>query len=384
MKETEDIICAYRAAQQQHKRTALATVVHVEGSSYRRPGARMLVTEEGELTGAISGGCLEGDALRKALLAINQCQNKLVTYDSMDEDDKALGIQLGCNGIVHILFEPIDPSVENNPVRLLERASAATADVVLVTFFSPDKTAEQKGTCLLFDNGISYGNDAAPSIRKQVDTDIAAVLQSSQSRLKEYEVHSHKRITAFFELIKPPVELVIAGAGNDTFPLVQLALMLGWRITVLDGRKTHATQKRFPSVKRLMTGKPGALLPEVSVNDRTVFVLMSHNYQYDLAMLRLLANQQHCKYIGVLGPKKKLERMAEDLFTEGIYIGAQNNIFGPVGLDIGAETAEEIALSVVAEIKAVLSGRAGSSLRNRSGFIHEHGIPVTTTQVQTL
>src|SRR3954470_13188382 len=108
MKELRDIVKAFDAATRAGKRTALATVVHVEGSSYRRPGARMLVTEDGMLTGAISGGCLEGDALRRALSVIEQGQNKLITYDTTDDDDLQFGVQLGCNGIVHILFEPID------------------------------------------------------------------------------------------------------------------------------------------------------------------------------------------------------------------------------------------------------------------------------------
>src|SRR5688500_8385204 len=109
-KEIENIITAFEEAKKQRRQTALATVVHVEGSSYRRPGARMLVEDNGRLTGAISGGCLEGDALRKALLAITQKQNKLVTYNTLDDDDVQFGVQLGCNGIVHILFEPIDAS----------------------------------------------------------------------------------------------------------------------------------------------------------------------------------------------------------------------------------------------------------------------------------
>src|ERR1700761_3056618 len=119
MKEIREIIRAFDVAQSEGKRSALATVVHVEGSSYRRPGARMLVTEDGQLTGAISGGCLEGDALRKALFAINQQENKLVTYDTTDEDDVQFGVQLGCNGIVQILFEPIDEEKTNHPLRLL-------------------------------------------------------------------------------------------------------------------------------------------------------------------------------------------------------------------------------------------------------------------------
>src|SRR5689334_21057975 len=121
MKEIRDIIQAYDEAQQLGKQTALATVVHVVGSSYRRPGARMLVTEDGELTGAISGGCLEGDALRKAMLALMQNQNKLIIYDTTDEDDAKLGVQLGCNGIVSILFEPIQKDEANHPINLLKK-----------------------------------------------------------------------------------------------------------------------------------------------------------------------------------------------------------------------------------------------------------------------
>src|SRR5437016_2241975 len=133
MKEVRDIINAFERARQQNKQAALATVVHVDGSSYRRPGARMLVTEDGEITGAVSGGCLEGDALRKALFAIHQQQNKLVTYDTTDEDDLSFGVQLGCNGIVHILFVPVDAAKQNNPVCLLKQVVNARKDVVLVT-----------------------------------------------------------------------------------------------------------------------------------------------------------------------------------------------------------------------------------------------------------
>src|SRR6476661_9699114 len=134
-KEIVDIVAAFKEAEKHGRKSALATVVHVEGSSYRRPGARMLVEDNGKLTGAISGGCLEGDALRKALLAIEQKQNKLVTYNTLDEDDVQFGVQLGCNGIVHILFEPIIPD-ENNPIALLEKCIEQRKNAVLVTLFS--------------------------------------------------------------------------------------------------------------------------------------------------------------------------------------------------------------------------------------------------------
>lgn len=376
MKEIEDIIRAYKKAQEQNKKTALATVVHVEGSSYRRPGARMLVTEDGELTGAISGGCLEGDALRKALLAINQQQNKLVTYDSMDEDDNSIGIQLGCNGIVHILFEPIDQAKEINPITLLENAAAQTTNSVLVTFFNLDGIQPQYGTRLFVTNDNRIGETVMATVKDGIDKDIAAVFENKFSVIKQYTPGS---TSAFIELIRPPVELVIAGAGNDAFPLVQMANVVGWHITVVDGRKTHANTKRFPSVKKIIVASPAEAVQQVSINEQTVFVLMSHNYNYDLAMLNELVHTRS-NYIGVLGPKKKLEKMLHDLEQQGIDISSTKSIYGPTGLDIGAETPEEIALSIVAEIKAVLSNKNAGTLRDKNGFIHDQHFTKTKSQ----
>src|SRR5688572_12715879 len=160
MKEIKDIIQSFDEAQKQGKQTALATVVHVDGSSYRRPGARMLITEEGQLTGAISGGCLEGDALRKALLVMSQQRSMLVTYDTMDEDDAILGIGLGCNGIIQVLIEPINTADPNNPIRFLKTIAERRQKAVLVTLFSlKDKKDPQPGTCLLLrENEQAEGN----------------------------------------------------------------------------------------------------------------------------------------------------------------------------------------------------------------------------------
>jgi xanthine dehydrogenase accessory factor len=155
LKEITDIIKAFHEAQKTGLKTALATVVRVEGSSYRQPGARMLVTETGQLTGAISGGCLEGDALRRALLAIEQQQNKLVTYDTSNEDDIEFGVQLGCNGIVHILFEPIDYLQKNNPLFMLEQLASKRENAVVAVLFSLDSTKKQPGTVCFIGSRIN-------------------------------------------------------------------------------------------------------------------------------------------------------------------------------------------------------------------------------------
>jgi xanthine dehydrogenase accessory factor len=367
VKEITDIIKAYELALIAGKRMALATVVHVEGSSYRRPGARMLVTDDGQLTGAISGGCLEGDALRKALLAISQQKNKLVTYDTTDDNDTTLGVQLGCNGIVHILFEPIDPEQPNHPIALLKRISQKRQNAVLVTLFTLNsRTGKQPGTCFLHleDDRTSVTNLWDDSFSNRMLAEAAQARNIQDSFFKSFNIQGQK-LTGFIEYLKTPPSLVIAGAGNDTIPLMEMA-------HILDGRAGHATQQRFPKAHQILVTRADDVLSYIQPDAQTFFVLMTHNYNYDLTLLKQLINIEDCVYIGTLGPKKKLERMYGDLLAQGIVVSEnqKGKIFGPTGLDIGAETSEEIALSVLAEIKAVMAGKKGMPLREKSEPIH--------------
>jgi xanthine dehydrogenase accessory factor len=367
MKEINDIITAFHEAGKAGLKTALATVVKVEGSSYRQPGARMLVTETGQLTGAISGGCLEGDALRRALLAIEQDQNKLVTYDTSSDDDIEFGVQLGCNGIVHILFEPIHYEKEDNPVSLLEKLVAKRENAVMVTVFSDDRSKPQMGTSLLHREGERISSTGAFT---NISSNIAKVLAAGSSASIACEI-AGQQVEALIEFIPPVVKLVIAGAGNDVRPLVDMAAILGWETIVADGRKTHATRNRFTHAKEVLVIKPAELLQRIAADPFTVFALMTHNYNYDLEVLKGLLKQSPA-YLGILGPKKKFERMLDDLAKENIAVEPEQlaYIHTPIGLDIGAETAEEIAVSILAEIKAVLGGRRGGSLKQRTEKIH--------------
>lgn len=374
-KEITNIIAAFKEASLHGRQTALATVVHVEGSSYRRPGARMLVEENGRITGAISGGCLEGDALRKALLAISQKQNKLVAYNTQEEDDVEFGIQLGCNGIVYILFEPIESSVPNNPIALLEKCLQKRKDAVVVTLFSlKNFYGHQPGTCFFFDGENVHENIPDTVFVSKLLDDAFTTLHGRSSLLKEY---TDLGLTAFVELVEPLVSLVIIGAGNDALPLMEMASVLGWQIKVVDGRRTHANKQRFSKAHQILVGKPGEIIQQLKIDEWTAVLLMTHNYNYDLEMLECLL-QYRCKYIGTLGPKKKLQRMWEALHDKGINISSEQKarVYGPTGLDIGAEAAEEIALSVLAEIKAVISKRQGGFLCNRRDNIHEGSVYV--------
>ena len=370
MKEITDIIAAYQIAVQQNIRTALATVVQVEGSSYRRPGARMLVTENGHFTGAISGGCLEGDALRKAQLAIHNERNKLVTYDTSDEDDVAFGVQLGCNGIIHILFEPIIPEGKNNPVNILTRLLEERKDAVVVTIFNlKNRYTDHPGTCLLLKQNLLV---ASQSLLNTASSEVFATKAQGILNTRKSEFTSLGGFDSFFEFLPPPIHLIIAVAGNDVIPLTVIAKSVGWKITVFDGRYSHATHSRFPLADHLHVIKPEEITDTIHFDEQTVCVLMTHNYQYDLASLQVLI-QQPVAYIGSLGPKKKLELMLEETSRNGLLPDALklSIIHGPVGLDIGAETSEEIAIAIMAEIFAVLSGRKGTFLKNKSAGIHD-------------
>ncbi|HMP92067.1 MAG TPA: XdhC family protein [Phnomibacter sp.] len=372
MKEILAIIQAYERLLKSGKKSALATVVHVDGSSYRRPGARMLVADDGQLIGAISGGCLEGDALRKALLVINQQQSKLVTYDTSDEEDATIGIQLGCAGIIQVLFEPVDAHNPYNPIQLLRKAIAVRQPAVLATLFNmQNRRQAQPGTCLLMEgNGNLSGQLPNQALEPLIKDDMLQALATKHSGFKQY-IANQFSITAFVEVIKPAVNLVIVGAGNDAIPLMQMAEILGWQVRVADGRNTHARPDRFESACQILVSKPEALLQHIPIDDQTVFVLMTHNYNYDKAMLQALLPLS-VPYIGILGPKRKLQLMLEDIKTNGLEIteAMLQKVYGPTGLELGAETAEEIALSILAEIKAVLEKKPGGSLKHKADVIH--------------
>lgn len=376
MKEIRDIIKAYDEARKTGKQTALATVVHVEGSSYRRPGARMLIEDDGQLTGAISGGCLEGDALRKALLVITEKRSKLVTYDTMDDDDAKFGVGLGCNGIIQVLIEPIDDTDPNNPVQYLRSVNEKRQKAVLVTLFSlRDKKTAQHGTCLLLkEDGSLF--EHTPVLKDVLIADANEVLATQTSSFKNYISDDHD-LTAFIEVIKPPVSVIIIGAGNDVMPVVDMADILGWEATVIDGRANYAKKERFASACQVLVAKPEKALEQITIDEHTVFLLMTHNYNYDKAMLAQLL-QKNVSYIGMLGPKKKRERVLSELKDEGFSFTEQqlSALHSPVGLDIGAETSEEIALSILSEVKAFFANKDVRSLRKIDEVIHSRSSTV--------
>ncbi len=370
MKEFQIILEAYDRFKNSKLKTALATVVKVDGSAYRRPGARMLVSENGDLTGAISGGCLEGDALRKAQTVIFQNQSMLVTYDTTDEDDQKFGIGLGCNGIIQILMEPIDYEDQFNPIQLLKKALADRVSSTLVTIFSiKNARSTQIGTVLLQKQGELIGS--IRELKNELSETLLDELRQNQTQ-KESSIKSYQHLDdlhVFFEVIKPPIQVFLFGAGNDTIPVSKMAHLLGWQVILIDGRNQYATKERFPLASKIIVSPAENVVKELTIDENSVVLLMTHNFDYELHVLAQLLPLS-IPYIGILGPKKKGDKLFEQLGKKGININNEN-IYNPLGLNIGAEGSEEIALSILAEIKAVLMDKEPYSLREKSGPIHD-------------
>lgn len=380
MSELQQLLSVYDRQRNTKNQCALATVTEVEGSSYRRPGARMLVTDDGQLTGSISGGCLEGDALRRARRVMLTGKSEIIVYDSTDiEEDLQHGAQLGCEGTIHILLEPIDYQDLNNPVELLRKTSRQDYAVVLITILSAKNSiGNLSGKRVLADQNqqeINLTGDA--SADGLILNDALQALSSGQSITQNYHIEG-ENARLFLEVIFPVPQLTIYGAGNDAQPLMRMAVGLGWRVHIVDGRAPQATAQRFPEAESV------AVVKLAELENRKFFpgyaVLMSHNYHYDFAVLQQLIAYQRVSYIGILGPKKKTDRMLDDLQKTGFVPNNEEHerLYGPVGLNIGAETAEEIAVAIMAELLAVKHQCKAGFLRELDGPIHNRNFIAST------
>jgi xanthine dehydrogenase accessory factor len=369
MTELQRLFLAYDQHRAAQRLCALATVVEVLGSAYRRPGARMLVTEDGELTGAISGGCLEGDARQRARRAIFQGEPALVTYDTRDEDDPRHGLGPGCQGVVRILLEPLDFANPDNPLELLRGFAQHPTPAVLATVFETDASGLKAAVgqrILLSETGVVRGT---PLLAAPLAEAAHATLAHGQPQILTLATDAGP-VRASLEVLTPPLRLVVYGAGNDAQPLVHLAASLGWHITVVDGRPNLATTTRFPEAAEVRI-VPVRELETATPDPLAYHVLLSHNYAYDLAALQTLLASP-APYIGLLGPRLKAQRLLDELDTfpiEQVQL-LRERLHSPIGLDLGSETPEEIALCIVAEIQAQHSQRQARPLRERAGTVH--------------
>src|SRR5437867_5852569 len=374
MKELIEILDAIDRFAAAGEPMALATIVGVRGSTYRRQGARLLLTRSQEMVGNISGGCLEGDVMVVADEVMTSGQARLVTCDLTGDDDVVWGLGLGCNGAVDVFVEPVDPSAEI--FTLYRKAIAEERALAAVTGLSG------AGRRLaVWADGARIGTLGDATMDDRAARAGTAAIQEGASRIFSLP-GSAGAVQAFVEVLRPPIRLVVCGAGHDAVPVVQLGAQMGWRVVVVDSRERFLTSDRFPAAWQFIKADPTSAADRVPMDDRTYVVIMTHNYLHDRDLLRGFL-RTGAGYLGMLGPRIRTEKILDELRRDGVTVSDRDHgrIFGPLGLDIGGETPEEIALAIVGEIQAVESGRRGGFLRERKGPIHGQQVTGSRSQV---
>jgi xanthine dehydrogenase accessory factor len=371
VKEFKTILAEFKKVDFSQKKAAIATVVKVRGSSYRSPGARMLITDDGRWVGSISGGCLEGDALRKARQVMTDRKSLTVTYDTSEESNQNLGIGLGCNGVIDVLIEPVDESGDGLP-SLFEKITHTTRPVALATVFSASAGIGQK---LLLANEQADNNIADRELADVLKKELSEIFLSHQSEARKYTTAAGES-DVFLELIQPSITLIIFGGGFDARPVSQLAKSLGWEVQVTDECAAHIAPLFFPTADKLSMCDRKFIDRDFNIGPYTACVLMSHNYEYDRDVLSKLIKTE-TPYIGILGPRKRFDKMLGEFKSKGIVLSSEDlhRIHSPIGLDIGAEAPDEIAVSIIAEVQGKFANRSGGFLKYRQGPIHQKDSP---------
>jgi xanthine dehydrogenase accessory factor len=312
----------------------------------------MLMLPDGRRIGSISGGCLEGEIARKAWWFTESGAPVVRVYDTTSDDDAVWEFGLGCNGVVHVLLERASSAPVREMFAFLESRKPC---VVATVIRARAGTGLGVGDRLL----LAEGGDSRGVIHAEVRAQAEAALREKKSRLLHLP-----EADVFVEWVGPPQSLVIFGAGHDAIPVTAIARQLGWCVTVADGRPAYAVAERFPDAERVVLLSSEDLLGDLTIDNETAVVMMTHNYPLDSRLLaRILPLRP--RYLGILGPRHRAER----LFAE-LGLSVPEDVHAPTGLDIGTDTPAAIALSIVSEIQSALHGRTGGPLRNRTGSIH--------------
>ncbi len=336
--ELKEIIQQAVINQQKGLKSVLASVVFLEGSSYRKPGVRMLISEDETTIGAVSGGCVEKEIIKRAKPVFLDNQAKIITYDGR--------YRLGCEGILYILIEPFQ--VENEFLHHFSDAIKNRESIKINSFFiKKDEAIGTIGSQIVFEN------------------------QGVFSFNKSFSVSEKSDIEQFTQILKPAFKLLIIGSEHDAVKLCKIASNLGWEIDVITSAKDPKTLKDFPVANSVIGSTPEMIQFE-NIEENTAIVIINHSYVQDLKYVLKLSELQ-VKYIGILGSPKKGERLLNELFEMNPDIEPTflNSIYTPAGLHLGAQTPEEIAISIIAEIMTVFNNKEPFSLRNLKGKIHQ-------------
>jgi xanthine dehydrogenase accessory factor len=365
---------------------AIAVLVRIEGSSYRRPGAKLLVGSDGSSHGSISGGCLEEDVRQIALDVMSDQTPRALRYKTGSDDETVWGLGLGCDGIVDLFVYPAATSANMEAVaaqRQLFQGNEAFA-VAIILEASP-QTAEIGRSLVIAAGQTIAGESGDPELDGKI-RNLAASCESSAGASRDPAegegdnggaagtcgtggtggtgIYSLGAARVFLEVHQPPPNLLVFGAGDDAIPLVRLAADVGFRVSLIDHRAGYLTADRFPNAWRFVHARDSASTADLPIGERSFAVVKTHSLLRDGDWVRALVSIP-LPYVGLLGPRDRRKEILADLSEE-----ERRSVYGPVGLDLGAEGPEQVALSVVAELLAVVSGRTAGHLRDSAGSIH--------------
>ncbi len=371
MKEISEILDRVSALENED-RAVLATVVDLKGSGYRLPGARMLITKNGEMYGTVSGGCLEADVLERAKRVMTTGAAEIFTYDTTVEEDSVFSLNMGCRGVMRILIEPVGR--ETGIVAKLREVYRTRTSVATAVLISSGPSGLAVGRRIYAgtteEDGFSDPDrllDLVPQLRDDLLT-----FSGSTSHFEAIEYETEGGLLEFaFETLRPAVQVLILGAGADAIPLAEIAGSMGWEVKVFDHRSAFLHRERFPGATELVMVDRDKV-PAVVADDRTAVVTINHNYQRDkMSLGAALHSDAFC--VSALGPKKRTQQILAELTASGVVFDPErlSRLRSPAGLDIGGDSPETIAIAVIAEIQSVLKHRTGGPLRDREAPIYD-------------
>jgi xanthine/CO dehydrogenase XdhC/CoxF family maturation factor len=371
MKEIRGIL--ERVAELRDGETAvLATVVDLQGSGYRLPGARMLITAGGDAVGTVSGGCLEADVLERAKRVLDAGRAEVFTYDTTADENSVFSLNMGCRGMLRILLEPVNK--DSDVITALRKVDRERRNIEMATVIRSGSDPDVEGGQRIIVEESSLEIIGSRSLLKPVpqlhDDLLTFAGVSAGCETIRYQ-DGDAMIEFVFESLRPPVLLMIFGAGADAVPLADLAYGLGWKVRISDHRPAFVSRERFPdSEETTLLDRDAAI--EIAADEMTAIVLMNHNYDRDKAMLRP-ALSSGAFYIGALGPRSRTDQILKEHRNDVGQIDESTlaRLRSPAGLDIGGDSPETIALSILAEIQSVLKNRGGGPLRDRNGPIYD-------------
>lgn len=372
---TSALLSAVTALERESGQAVLATVVKVEGSAYRRPGARMLIPLYGGTVGTISGGCLESEVAKKAWWLTDGGEAVIrrystATQDDDDDQDAALTFGLGCNGTVHVLLERHSPEKPLPILDLLRQVRESGQAGAVATVIASYRNARVRvGDRLSLHPSLAdSGRLIDPALDAQIRTDLAETLAQTRSSLRTYR-DERGEIEVFCEYLAPQRRLVIFGAGHDAQPLSHVAKLLDWHVTVVDGRAHFARAERFPDADLVLQADARPPYELGRLTDGAMVAIMSHSYSQDRHWLGGVL-QGNPAYIGQLGPRDRTERLLVEIRQQTTRLPALERLHYPIGLDIGGDTPESVATAILAEMTAALNQRNGGMLKHRQAAIH--------------